>query len=284
MKNDLQSQTLALTPALEKLANLRATELLLCPEQTNAAGPRVVSPWVGAKYCPGGVFLLNVPQSPASVEHFRTAIENSPAELFSHHTQRGIIHPLLYGVAATLVGRYVVDRPDWRAIVDVALREDALDLLGSNSPAAAALEHIALGSACPEFESLPRGRESTTALSKKDAERTYVTFWYSEILRAYLEVLRPFYVIVLGGRYTAWEVATQSLGCEAWIRETNQTPVGHILALKNRELFSEVVFLDLLDEYGALTVDGALAFFQFVEGGFLLGGQDFELVSRRPDA
>lgn len=229
------------------------------PERTSA----LELPHIGPQYSAGGVmFLQSDPQRVSPVSLLSKGIEEVS------QTAKGALDFLFVtALAAILLERYGPANSSTK-------RVDYSDLDLSNSAGVSAfissLDQIAFG----------RMSQAHPGDLSDEQRRTFHERWLKSALKGQIEILQPFYFVVFGKSKAAWEIVSHACGATAWRRETDTTSIGHIIALHDRQLIHEVIFVERnpanAEELKELLAD----FRRFIEGGFLLGREPFSFVTR----
>ena len=221
-------------------------------------------PFIGAEYRSGGLmFLHSAPDVSGPGEIITRGKE--ALERFGRAPLDFLFYAALSGVFLSKYGR------------DEQLRETARALLASTGGAA---HDAAAMIQCLERVSIGRLSQDSPGAAEGDARRRFHERWLETALRAELGALEPFYLVIVGDGKAAWEVTARALEAVAWRRESDLTPIGHVIALRERRLVAEIMYVPKLpenpDELDSVIQD----FREFIEGGFLLGSEEFSFVTR----
>lgn len=233
-------------------------------EFANGLSGGVETPYIGSHYRAGGLLFL---QGEQVMDAPQTIVERGRQALAQ--VARA---PLDFLYIAALAGVFLS-----RYSVDAQVRETATSLLESTGGAeqdAAALQQC--------VDQIAFGR-LTQALRGDWSERERSEFhqrWLETALKIQLETLAPFYIFLTGDGKAAWELVANALGAVAWRRENARTPIGHVIALRERELIAEIMYVKRAPQTPAELDKIIRDFREFIEGGFLLGSDEFSFVTR----
>lgn len=227
--------------------------------------PEIELPFVGPRFQADSLMVLlgdEVKSTPAElIPAGLTALKgatNAPLEFL-----------LIAALTSVFLSRYGAD------VADRVTQQDLLE-----SSAAGAEDRARLGAALDPIAcgliSQPPGSE----ISDDEAQEFHDN-WLKSILGAQLKILKPFYILVIGDQKEAGEIVSQALGCVAWSRETDQTAIGHLIALEESDLRHEVMFIKTVPSEPEELATVVEEFRRFIDGGFLLGREEFDLLQRR---
>lgn len=216
------------------------------PERTSA----LELPHIGPDYSGGGVmFLQSDPQSVSPVLLLSKGIEE-----VSQSARGALDFLFVTALAAIFLEHYGPANSSTK-------RVDFSDLDLSNSAGVGAfissLDHIAFG----------RMSQAHPEELSGEQRRVFHEKWLKCALKGQIEILQPFYFVVFGKSKAAWEIVSHACGATAWRRETDGASIGHIIALHERQLIHEVIFVERKptnpEELKELLAD----FRRFIEGG-----------------
>ncbi|MFQ5607167.1 MAG: hypothetical protein ACE5GA_04410 [Candidatus Zixiibacteriota bacterium] len=221
-------------------------------------------PYVGSDYDAGGLILLQ--SDPNSVSPDRCLARG--IEAVSESSRGPLDFLFVAALCALFLRRYCREETVRQSLENVEI--DLSDPAGVQR-FISSLDQIAFG----------RMTQVHPGELSESQEREFRRRWLQNTLRGQLKILKPFHFVVLGsGSKAAWEIVSHTLEAVAWRRETDATRIGHIIALKDRELVGEVVFLDQTPSSAEELNDLLAEFRRFIDGGFLLGSQAFSFVTR----
>lgn len=250
---ELQQFYRGLGPALWHIPGLTQ------PERTGA----LELPHIGSRYASGGVmFLQSDGQNISPVSLLSQGVEEVG------QTAKGALDFLFVtALAAIFLEHYGLEKP-------ATQRVDYADLNLSNSAGisgfVSSLDEIAFG----------RTSQAHPGALSDEQRRMFHERWLKRVLSGQIKILRPFYFVLFGKSATAWEIVSHACGATAWRRETGVTSIGHIIALHERKLVHEVIFVEQTPANAEELKEQVAEFRRFIEGGFLLGREPFSFVTQ----